>query len=301
MLNIYLSSFPIDYDYLVLCPGSETQFYGVPGAQEHSFQLKRVEDVEAIHRGIQQCIRKAMDAGDEQVAKQALAFVGVGGGAAGIEAFAAIQRYVTKALQASAPELLSFPSYTLIQGGPQILPGFHANTVKGGMRSLEKLGIQVQLGDPASQVSNSFLLTKTGQRFDAALVLWCGGIKPVEIAMNPDIHREPNGCLLTDPGLCFTDSIFAAGDIINYRQKNVLIPKNAQTALRMARCIKDNILATIEQKPLKRFRYSALGSLIVVGDDGYLELPMSITVPSKLIKNLREFFYRMRFKQICGS
>lgn len=291
--------FPVEYDHLILCPGSKTNYFGVQGAEEFGFGLKRVEDVVNIHRHAQETVKMAMAAQTEEELRSILSYTGVGAGPSGIEALAALQQYVLNQLQNVAPELIPFASFTIVQAGPQILPGFHAATVKGALRALEALNVQVMVGDPVTKVTESFLLTKSGKRIDTRLTLWCAGIEPIQIQMMPDVHREQNGALVTEPNLRFTDTIFAAGDVVNFKQNNVLIPKNAQTAMRMGMLLAKNTIRLMNGMPLKAFWYVSKGSLITVGKMGFLELPF-ITIPSNLITTIRRFLYKLRFKELTG-
>lgn len=291
---------PIEYDLLVTAPGSSVNYYGIAGAEEYCYPLKSTDDVEAIHQRVQSTIKKAMTSESEEEIRQLLSFVGVGAGASGIEALAGLKHYVTRLLNESAPELFPFASYTLIQGGPQILPGFRPKTVQDGTDSLASQGIRLLLSSPVTKVGQNFVLTGNGERVDCGLILWCGGIKPVEIPFTPDVFKEPNGTLVTDEFLRMHDGIYVAGDCITFRQQNVVIPKNAQTSLRMAYTISRNIIRGLNSLPPLRFSYRSLGSLVTVGVDGFLELPF-ITIKSRFIKRLRESLYQMRFKEITGG
>ena len=41
--TLITDSLPIPYDKLIVAPGSVTNFFGVPGADEHAFRLKSLE------------------------------------------------------------------------------------------------------------------------------------------------------------------------------------------------------------------------------------------------------------------
>lgn len=291
--------FPVEYDQLILCPGSKTNYFGVQGAEEFAFGLKYTNDVMNIHRRAQETVKMAMAAQTEEELRAILSYTVVGAGPSGIEALAALQKYVLNQLQQVAPELIPFASFTIIQAGPQILPGFHAATVNGALKALAALDIQVMVGDPVTKVTDRFLLTKSGKRIDTRLTLWCAGIEPIQIQMMPDVHREPNGGLLTEPSLRFTNTIFAAGDVVNFKQNNVLIPKNAQTAMRMGKTLAQNAMCAMNGQPLKAFWYLSKGSIITVGKQGFLELPF-VTIPSTLVTKVRGFLYKLRFKELTG-
>jgi NADH dehydrogenase len=49
----------VAYDYLILATGSITQFFGVPGAAEHTFSLKTMEEAVLLRNHILTCFEQA--------------------------------------------------------------------------------------------------------------------------------------------------------------------------------------------------------------------------------------------------
>ncbi len=71
-------------DFLVLAAGSQANFFGTPGADEHSYPLYSLHDAERLRSRILAMLESA-DRDPSLVAKGALNFVIVGAGATGTE------------------------------------------------------------------------------------------------------------------------------------------------------------------------------------------------------------------------
>lgn len=286
---------PLAYDWLVLCPGSETNSYDIPGV-ESTFALKTEADVEAIHARVHELIGLAAHASDEE-RRRLLSFAIVGAGATGIEALFALREYVAVALEEKAPDLLQHGSFTLIQGAPQILPGFPEPIVQGTEETLLKENVTIVIGEPIVKVGPSFLLTNAQRRIDAGLIIWCAGIKPLMVPIFPEVSRSANGCLVVDQYLRVDATIYAAGDAILFKQEQLIIPKNAQTTMSMGTAIARNIANEIKGQPLKPYRYFSKGNILTLGPTGFIDLRV-VSFKSRLVPWLRDWFYRKRFEQL---
>src|SRR5271167_4546103 len=71
-------------DFLVLAAGSQANFFGTPGADEHSYPLYSLHDAERLRSRILAMLESA-DRDPSLVAKGALNFVIIGGGPTGAE------------------------------------------------------------------------------------------------------------------------------------------------------------------------------------------------------------------------
>jgi NADH dehydrogenase FAD-containing subunit len=95
--------------------------------------------------------------------------------------------------------------------------------------------------------------------------------------------------------------IFAAGDTIAFADRNVMIPKNAQTAMMMVDTITANVMNALEKKPLIAFHYTSKGNILTLGpNDGVLQLK-SLSVRSGLAHTIRNALYNIRERQITSN
>lgn len=288
----------LTYDALVLCQGAQACFYGISGAAEHTIPLKSEEDVHHLHDQVRSLLEKAKGASTDETRKKLLSFVAVGAGASGVEALCALKQFTERVCDRDYTALKPYLSWTIVQGGPQILPGFPLELVNGAKTALERQGIAVKTGATVTAIQPDQVDTTQGS-FLAGCILWTAGIEAVAIPLTPEVHTERGGYLPVDQYFVVAPQIFGAGDVVVYREGNMVIPKNAQTAMRMADTLAENVARSLRGSSLTPFRYSAKGNIVTVGDTGFLDMKFMV-LQTRLAHVIRNLFYRLRFWQMTG-
>lgn len=290
----------ISYDYLVLCPGSKISYFNIPGSKEYTSSLKSLEDVYHIHGRVHELVAQAREKKTDTQKAEIMNFVVVGGGASGVESLIALQQYVLRHCELHAPKLTPLVSFSLVNAAPQILTGFPLGSVRGAIKELTRRGVTLAMGEAVSCVENTCTVVTQSKRMSASLTIWASGVTPNIIPTEPDIHRDDRGSMITDAYLRVDPHTFAAGDAALYQEQNVIIPKNGQTALLMSRSISDNLIRSVKKQVLKPFHYKSKGSILWLGDTGFLNFG-TFSLKSKFTPFLRELFYRYRQWQITKN
>lgn len=287
------------YDVLILSHGAQPCFYGIPGAQEYALPLKSEEDVHHLRDRVQQLLEKAERTTSNEERKHLLSFVVVGAGPSGVEAICALKLMVEKRCKEAHAALTPHLSWTLIQAGPDILPGFPTNLIAQAKQALITQGVNVRVGEAVTALNETQIATAK-EMMDVGCVVWTAGIEPSRIAISPEIHTDRAGYLPVDATLSIAQNVFGAGDVILYREGNVVIPKNAQTAIKMSKTLANNVLRTILHKPLLPFHYASKGNILTTGKTGFLDLKF-LLVQTRLTPFIRNALYRLRFWQVTGT
>lgn len=285
------------YDILVLCEGARVCYFNIPGSEQNTFCLKRIDDVYLIHDRIHHLVAQARKAASKEERSALLSFVVIGGGASGVESLVALKAYAERHCEKHAPRLKKLLSFSLLQAGPQILPGFPIAIVRGAMRRLKQLGVTLHIGDAVSCVNATCVTMGKKQPVPSALTIWAAGISPNIIPMEPEVHRDGKGSLIVDHFLRVEHHIFAAGDVVTYAEQNVTVPKNGQTAFLMSQIIAENVVRTLKGRSLVPFRYRAAGTVLWFGNIGFVDLKF-ITIASSFVRGIRDLLYRYRNWQI---
>jgi len=113
----------VHYDSLVLALGSQTNFFGVPGAERHAIALDSLEQAEQLRkRLLQNCLRKR--AQGSTVADEAVSVAIIGGGATGVELAAELRRMeqTLKEFRLLADGPRASMRITLVERGDRVLP-----------------------------------------------------------------------------------------------------------------------------------------------------------------------------------
>lgn len=289
----------IGYDILVLCQGSRINDFGIPGVDKYTLPYRNLPDIQTAHQRIKQCVKKAQSS-PNNLKRELLSVVVVGGGPTGIEGVCALKDYLDELIEHTDPTLKPFTSFTLIQAKSQVLAGFPSSVVIGAEKELRRLGVNIMLGETVVSISKNSVTTASGQIIPTHLILWAAGVKPNPIKIVPPVETDKFGFLTTDQFLRLEPNIFAAGDIASVHDKQIIIPKTAQASLSMARLISTNIQRFIKHKDLIPFHYKEKGTLLVMGHTGFFSLK-TFGLQSKLTTWLRKAAYYLKFKQITGE
>ncbi len=75
----------LDYDYLVVAPGSRADYFGIAGARENTFNFKSLEDAVVLREHVLDMCEHADHSTDAAQRVRMLTFVIVGGGYTGVE------------------------------------------------------------------------------------------------------------------------------------------------------------------------------------------------------------------------
>ena len=116
--------FNLDYDALILAPGSETNSFGVHGVEtnEHVFFLKQLEHSRAIRNRLINCFERASSPGataDDM--KRLLTFVIVGGGPTSVEFTAELHDFIKHDVSVLYPDLYPLCDIHIIEASRHIL------------------------------------------------------------------------------------------------------------------------------------------------------------------------------------
>ncbi len=178
----------ITYDYLVVGLGSETEFFGIPGLQEHSFILKSVEDAIRINKHVENCVK------DYAQTKNAanITFGGGGAGLTGIELVGELADMMSGVcskygVDPSAVKLLS------IEAAPTILPGFPQSLVDRARTSLEARGVRFLTGVPIVQMEDGKVHLKSGEVIDSKTLIWTGGVRGHSVVISSGLAVDGRG------------------------------------------------------------------------------------------------------------
>jgi NADH dehydrogenase len=225
-------------DYLVLAPGSETNYFNIEGLKENSLPLKTLADARAIRDRL------------NELPSSAHVLVG-GGGPTGIELAAEIRK--EHGLKVS-----------LVEATPTLLPGFDPRLAKISARRLEELGVEVLTSTMIAKATRAEIVTKDGRQISSDLLIWTGGVKPPEWIANLPLKIEERGriaaaagmqCLPRSEDLELAPMVYALGDAVCVYNKNGKpMPQVARAAIEQGKVVAKNILADILNLRHKAYR-----------------------------------------------
>jgi NADH dehydrogenase len=180
--RIELNDGPLNYDYLVVALGSRTEYFGVPGAREHTWDYKSLEDAVVLREHIIDLCEHADHTTDAEERKRLLTFVVIGGGYTGVEIIAELQdflfQYVAPRYRGIRREEIRL---LLLEATPQILRGVHPALARYSEKRLRTEGIEIRTGTAATRCFDGGVELKSGETIDAATIVWAAGVRAHEL------------------------------------------------------------------------------------------------------------------------
>jgi NADH dehydrogenase len=272
----------LPYDTLVLATGARHSYFGHDEWAPFAPGLKTLEDAITIRRRILNAFERAERERDTNRRAALLTFVVVGGGPTGVELAGTIADLARDTLR---PDFRSIDTkdarIVLIEAGPRVLAGYAEDLSTYAQRSLERLGVEVVLGQAVSSCDAEGV-TYGSNRLPASTVIWAAGVQASPAAAWLDAPADRSGRLMVLPDLTVPGhpEIFAVGDTISIAGADGKpVPGIAPAAKQEGRYVGQIIKARLRDGPAPPpFRYRHSGSLAQIGkrlaivDFGWLKL-----------------------------
>ncbi|KIF79035.1 NADH dehydrogenase [Streptomyces sp. 150FB] len=267
----------VHYDELVLAPGSVSRTLPVPGLAEHGIGFKTVEEAIGLRNHVIEQLDIASSTRDPAVRDAALTFVFVGGGFAGVEALGELEdmaRYATRYYHNIKAEDLK---WILVEASDRILPEVGEEMGRYAVRELRARNIDVRLETRLDSCEDRVAVLSDGTRFPTRAVIWTAGVKPHPLLAATDLPLDKRGRLTCAAtlGVEGTEHAWAAGDAASVPDLTAGEPAageprqecapNAQHAVRQAKILAGNILASLRGEPLRDYRHAYAGSVASLG------------------------------------
>ena len=259
----------LDYDYLVLALGAETNYFGSKNIESNSTPMKSVSEALFIRNKIISNYETAINIAEEEKRKPIMNVVIVGGGPTGVELAGAMAELRNNVLPKDYPEL-SFKNMrvVLIEAGGSLLSSMSTAAKNKSLEYLQNLGVDVLLNTQVEDYDGLTVKLKVANSIQTKTLLWAAGIKPASIKGIRNEQKKANGRLLVNTfnSLKGSKDVFALGDLCLMEIDDPRgYPQVAQVALQQADNLANNLKRNLQSQEWKPFRYRDLGSMATIG------------------------------------
>ncbi|MFG2309142.1 NAD(P)/FAD-dependent oxidoreductase [Streptomyces sp. NPDC048566] len=280
------------YDYLLLTPGSVTRTFDIPGLAEEARGMKTL--AQAVYLRDHVIAQLDLAATTTDTAEQAarLQFVVVGGGYAGTETAACLQRLTTAAARRYHPRIdPGLIKWHLVDLAPKLLPELGDKLGAGALRMLGERGLHISLGTSVASVTEDEVTLTDGRVLPSRTLVWTAGVaaSPLVDSLGAETVRgrivaEPD---FRVPGL---DGVFALGDAAAVpdlaKGDGSPCPPTAQHAARQGRHAAKVLAARLRGRPTLPYRHKDLGLVVDLGGRDAVSKPLGIDlkgVPAQVV------------------
>jgi NADH dehydrogenase len=208
------------------------------------------------------------------VRQRALTFTFVGGGYAGVEAFAELEDMARYAIERYYPRLSpSDMRWVLVEAMGRILPEVDLDMAAWTVRQLTERGMDVRLNTRLESISDTGVVKLSdGEEFPSETLVWTAGTKPNPMLAETDLPVDGRGRVECEATLQVrgVPDAWAAGDLaavpdVTKDDPAATTAPNAQHAVRQAKVLADNIVAVLAGDQPKPYRHEYAGSVASLG------------------------------------
>ena len=307
------------YDYLVLAAGSKPTFYGVEGAEEHSYTLWSYNDAVILRDRIHDCFRLAADEPNAQKRQELLTFYVIGAGFTGVEMMGELAEYVPVLCERFhiKREDVKLVNVDGMSRAVPVLPEKLSAKVE---RRLKKMGVEVLLNANVVEVGENFIKMKEGEevkQYTAGTIVWTAGIESAELTAEAakEVKSAGRGRIEVDAYLRSVDyeNVYVIGDNMFYTapgEENP-VPQMVENAEHSADAAANNIAVAITKKgKLEEYAPKFHGIMVCVGGrwgtarggmaKHQMNLPSFFAMFAKHFINIIYFIQVMGWTKVCS-
>lgn len=304
----------LGYRSLVIAVGSTSNYFGVPGAREHTISLNATEDAERFRLRLLRLLAQAEQQKEDGAGGSGLDIVIIGGGATGVELAAELREasgvyaaYGFRRLQVKRDVRI-----TLLEGAPRILAPLPERVSAAAARLLDQRAIRVVTDCRVNGIGPKQVSDNKGNVYPADLCVWAAGIRAPEFLGSLGLPVAKGGQIEVDAHLRVRGvaDVYALGDCAACTDGNGKpVPPRAQAAHQQA----DYLLKTFlrldkgQQSQQDPYVYRDYGSLVSIGRETTVGSLMgslrgaSLFVEGFMARIMYMSLHLMHHKAVLGS
>jgi NADH dehydrogenase len=270
------------YDYIVLAPGSVTRTFDIPGLTDNAFGMKTLAEAAYVRDHVIAQLDLA-DASDDEAERTArLQFVVVGGGYAGTETAACLQKLTHAAVKRYPRIDPGLIKWHLIDIAPKLMPELGDKLGSTAQQILTKRGIEISLGTSIAKAGPEEVTFTDGRVVPTRTLIWTAGVvaSPLIATLGAETVRG-RLAVTADMNLPGHDGVFALGDSAAVPdeakgEEGAVCPPTAQHAMRQGKHVADNVIATLRGQSTTPYSHKDLGLVVDLGGRDAVSKPLGI-------------------------
>jgi NADH dehydrogenase len=271
-----LEPYELEYDQIVVTAGAVSRTFPIPGVADLAIGMKTIEEaIEVRDRLLTNFDRAAsLPAGPKR--EKLLNFVVVGGGFAGIEAFAEMLSLATYLLRYYPTIKFEEVQFHLVEAMSRVMPEVSLKTSEWVVKNLRDRNAHVHLDTQLQSAEDGVVELSSGLKLSADIIVWTAGVMANPAVKNTDLPLDERGRVTADASLRIVDGeqiiegAWTAGD-------NSAVPDlsgdgvggycvpNAQHAVRQGKLLAKNLVASLRGEGIKPYFHKNMGAVAGLG------------------------------------
>jgi NADH:ubiquinone reductase (H+-translocating) len=262
-------TFALAYDHLVLALGAVTNFYNIPGLEEHALPMKTLGDAILLRNRAIDMLEAGENALDERVRRAAMTAVVAGAGFAGVETVGALNDLLREGSRFYPHVRREELRVIIADPGEVLLPELSHSLGRYAEKKLVHRGVDVRLKTKIAGFDGQVVTLGDGTKIETFVLVWTAGVTPPAILSTLPCTLQ-RGRVVADDCMRVPDwpGVWALGDcalVPDPYNPGKFYPPTAQHAIRQAAVLAENIALSLRGQPPKPFRFKIIGLLAAIG------------------------------------
>jgi NADH dehydrogenase FAD-containing subunit len=285
---VHLNRHVLNYDYLVIGLGGETNFFGMKDLKRNALTLKTLEDAVILRNHVismleQADLERENNDEDDHLRKSLVTFVVVGGGFGGVEAVGELNTLVRDSIEAFYHniDVKRDVRVTLVNASGRILSEVSEGLSEFALQKLRESGVEVILNKRLASYTNGQAKLNDDTLIPTFTLIWAGGVTPSKLIKDLSCEHDKRGRIVVNNYLQVHkyDRVFALGDCASITDPHTKkpYPPTAQHAIREGKVTAKNLISIIKNRrkkgeeaeekrsSMKRFDYKTKGTMAEIG------------------------------------
>jgi NADH dehydrogenase len=266
----------LQYDYLVVALGSETNYFGLDDMKKHVLTMKDIDDAITLRNHVLNMLEQAdLEHSFAELRRSFLTFVVVGGGFNGIETVGELNDFVKETVRDYYKSIyMTDIRVIVINAGDKILEQVDENLGRWALDKLKSKGVEFMMHTQATEATAESIKLDNGETINTHTIVWSTGVKPSRLIADLDCEHDKHHRIISNNHLeviGYEGTVYAIGDCASITDPNTgkPYPPTAQHALEEARVVADNLINQIKGdkrvKKKKSFDYKTKGMMAEIG------------------------------------
>lgn len=272
--KIILTTGELQYDYLVIATGTETNYFGMENVRKKAIPMKTINDaLEMRNYILKQLERATTFTSDSDRLKKILNIVIAGGGPTGVEISGILAEMQLSVFRKDYPEFEEVAlksNIYVVDGSSQLLSPMSQKAQENTYEALKKMGVKIILNAQVTDYINDEVLLSNGEKIETENLIWTAGVTSQVFEgisskcygkgrrLMTDAYNKVKGLknvyAIGDTCIQTTDQSFPSGH-----------PQVAQVALQHSNNLAKNFMALAKKKSLTSFKYNDKGAMAIIG------------------------------------
>lgn len=260
----------VEYDYLVLAMGTESNYFGMERVKANSLPMKSIDDALNLRNHLLLNMEEAVHTTDLKEKEKHLNIVICGGGPTGVELAGMLAELGRNIAQKEYPEIKDLRSHLyLIDAGKALLGTMSQKSQEEATRILKKLGVHVINNTAVKDYHNDTVFLSDGRTIPTNVLIWASGVIGREVPGLPAAAIGRGRRIMVDEfnKVQGSQNIFALGDLcLQTTDKNYPAghPQLAQVAIQQGTLLAKNLTKGANNQPMEPFAYNNKGSMAII-------------------------------------